>query len=127
MAVTSPEKSSRLIGDKFSVLMVSSCTSLPVAIPNIPICPAAFSTVSKPTECSTGSGPVVICERTSSANGRDSALAQAVASDFKGIISLVIYAAGVALAFVSVKISYTLYVLVAVIWLIPDRRFTRST
>ena len=61
------------------------------------------------------------------ANGRDSALAQAVASDFKGIISLVIYAAGVALAFVWVGISYTLYVLVAVIWLIPDRRFTRST
>jgi len=59
------------------------------------------------------------------ANGRDSALAQAIASDFKGISSLVIYAAGVAFAFVWVGISYALYVLVAVIWLIPDPRFTR--
>jgi len=61
------------------------------------------------------------------ANGRDSAVARAIGSDAKGTISLGMYAAGVALAFVAVWISYVLYVAVAVVWLIPDRRFTRPT
>lgn len=60
------------------------------------------------------------------ANGRDSAVARAIASDVKGYISLVMYAAGVGLALVEVWISYVLYVAVAVMWLIPDRRFTRD-
>ena len=64
-------KSSRLMGEKVSALTVSSWTSLPVAMPSRPICPAAFSTASSPTECSKGSGPVATCERTSSAKGRD--------------------------------------------------------
>jgi uncharacterized membrane protein len=60
------------------------------------------------------------------ANGRDSAVARAIGSDVKGYASLVLYAAGVGLAFVSPWISYALYVAVAVTWFIPDRRFTRS-
>jgi uncharacterized membrane protein len=60
------------------------------------------------------------------ANGRNSAVARAIASDVKGTISLVMYAAGVGLAFVAVWISYALYAAVAVMWLIPDRRFTRD-
>jgi uncharacterized membrane protein len=60
------------------------------------------------------------------ANGRDSAVAQAIGSDIKGYASLVLYAAGVGFAFVSPWISYALYVAVAVMWFIPDRRFTRS-
>jgi uncharacterized membrane protein len=60
------------------------------------------------------------------ANGRGSALAEAIGSDFKGYASLVLYAAGVGLAFVSPWISYALYVTVAVMWFVPDRRFTRS-
>jgi uncharacterized membrane protein len=59
------------------------------------------------------------------ANGRDSLVGKAIASDRKGYASLVMYAAGVGLAFVEVWIAYTLYVAVAVMWLIPDRRFTR--
>jgi uncharacterized membrane protein len=59
------------------------------------------------------------------ANGRDSAVAQAIGSDVKGYTSLVLYAAGVGLAFVSPWISYAFYVAVAVTWFIPDRRFTR--
>jgi uncharacterized membrane protein len=59
------------------------------------------------------------------ANGRESAVAQAIGSDIKGYASLVLYAAGVGLAFVSPWISYALYVAVAVMWFIPDRRFTR--
>ena len=58
-------------------------------------------------------------------NGRDSALARAIGSDLKGYASLVMYAAGVALAFVSPWIAYGLYVAVAVMWFVPDRRFAR--
>jgi uncharacterized membrane protein len=60
------------------------------------------------------------------ANGPDSSLAEAVGSDVKGYASLVLDAAGVGLAFVSPWISYALYVAVALMWFIPDRRFTRS-
>jgi hypothetical protein len=37
-----------------------------------------------------------------------------------------LYAAGIALAYVSPWISYVLYVGVAVMWFVPDRRFTRG-
>ena len=60
------------------------------------------------------------------ANGRDSTLAQAIGSDVKGYASLVLYAAGVGLAFVTPWISYGFYVAVALMWFIPDRRFTRA-
>jgi len=59
------------------------------------------------------------------ANGRDSALGRAIGSDVKGYASLAIYAAAVALAFVSPWISYALYVAVALMWFVPDRRFAR--
>jgi len=59
------------------------------------------------------------------ANGRDSAMARAIGSDVKGNASLVIYAAAVPLAFVSPWISYALYVAVALLWFVPDRRFVR--
>jgi len=60
------------------------------------------------------------------ANGRDSVLAAAIGSDVKGYASLVLYAAGLGLAFVSPWISYAIYVAVAIMWFVPDRRFTRS-
>jgi uncharacterized membrane protein len=60
------------------------------------------------------------------ANGRESALAQAIGSDVKGYASLVLYAAGVGLAFLSPWFSYAIYVAVALMWFIPDRRFTSS-
>lgn len=55
-------------------------------------------------------------------HGRDSTLGKAVQDDFKGKISVVIYVIAIPLAFVSTWISGILYVLVAVIWLVPDRR-----
>jgi uncharacterized membrane protein len=58
-------------------------------------------------------------------NGRDSAVARAIGSDVKGNVSLAIYAAAVPLAFVSPWISYALYVAVALLWFVPDRRFAR--
>src|SRR5437870_4469633 len=60
------------------------------------------------------------------ANGRGSALAAAIGSDVKGYGSLVLYAAGVGLAFVSPWISYALYAAVALIWFVPDRRLGRT-
>jgi uncharacterized membrane protein len=58
-------------------------------------------------------------------NGRDSALARAIGTDVKGYASLVLYAAGVALAFVRPWLAYAAYATVSLVWLVPDRRFTR--
>ena len=57
--------------------------------------------------------------------GRQSVLARAVGPDLKGKISALLYAAAIVLAFVNPWLSIALYVLVAVIWLIPDRRIER--
>jgi len=54
--------------------------------------------------------------------GPDSRLAAAVGSDRKGMLSLVCYVLAISLAFVNQWISDMLYVFVALIWLIPDRR-----
>ncbi len=54
--------------------------------------------------------------------GGNPRLAAAVGRDMKGTMSLLLYAAGIALAYVSPWISEALYVSVATIWLIPDRR-----
>jgi uncharacterized membrane protein len=53
-------------------------------------------------------------------------LAAAVGSDLKGKISLVFYALAIPLAFVSPWIANSLFVLVAAIWFIPDRRIERA-
>ncbi len=53
-------------------------------------------------------------------------LASALGSDFKGKISIVIYILGIGLSFVSPWIGLALYVAVAVMWLIPDRRIERK-
>ena len=50
----------------------------------------------------------------------------AIGSDVKGYASIAMYAAGVGLAPVSPWISYAIYAAVAVMWFVPDRRFTRS-
>jgi uncharacterized membrane protein len=57
------------------------------------------------------------------ANGPHSAVARAVGSDLKGNLSIGLYLAGIGLAWLSPWISYGLFVAVAVIWFVPDRRF----
>jgi uncharacterized membrane protein len=54
--------------------------------------------------------------------GKNSELAQAIGKDWKGKTSVVIYAVAIALAFVNPWISCALYVVVACMWFIPDRR-----
>ncbi len=56
-------------------------------------------------------------------NGSASAFARAASSSTKGKISLVCYLLAIAGAFVSTKISDALFVAVAVMWFVPDRRF----
>jgi uncharacterized membrane protein len=58
--------------------------------------------------------------------GPDSTLARAVGRDLKGKGSIVIYATGILLAFVEPRGAIALYVAVALIWLIPDRRIERA-
>jgi len=61
-----------------------------------------------------------------SLHGRESILAAAVGRDFKGKISVVIYLAAIPLAFVASWCACALYVLVAVMWLVPDRRIEKT-
>jgi len=58
--------------------------------------------------------------------GRDSLVAQAVGKDWKGRLSLVLYLAAIPLAFVSPWIACGLYVLSALLWLIPDPRIEQK-
>jgi len=58
-------------------------------------------------------------------HGRESALARAVGSDVKARTSLVLYGLGIPLSFVNRWVGFGLYVVVAVIWFIPDRRIER--
>ncbi len=57
--------------------------------------------------------------------GKDSVLARAIGKDLKGKISPAIYVIAVAAAFYNPRIAGMLYILVAVIWLIPDNRIER--
>jgi uncharacterized membrane protein len=56
------------------------------------------------------------------AQGPDSPLKAAIGSDLKSRISMMLYVAAIPLAFVHRLIAAAIYVLVALIWLIPDRR-----
>ena len=58
-------------------------------------------------------------------HGRESNLAIALGSDRKGIGSLVLLAVAIPLAFFSAPAAFAIYVLVAAIWFIPDRRIAK--
>jgi uncharacterized membrane protein len=59
-------------------------------------------------------------------HGADSPLARALGADFKGKVSVALYAVGISLAFVSPLAAGAIYVSVAVMWLVPDRRMERA-
>jgi uncharacterized membrane protein len=56
-------------------------------------------------------------------NGPGSPFAKAVTRDVKGTISPVLYLCAIGFAFVSTTISDVLFVVVAILWFVPDRRF----
>ena len=60
------------------------------------------------------------------AQGSDSQIAAALGSNLKGKISPIIYAVGIALSFVQPWVAVALYVLVAGMWLVPDRKLERA-
>jgi uncharacterized membrane protein len=57
--------------------------------------------------------------------GNESVLAKAVGKDFKGNISVVLYAIAIPLAFFVQWSAQAIYVAVALLWLVPDRRIER--
>jgi uncharacterized membrane protein len=59
------------------------------------------------------------------AHGADSTLARAVGADWKGRTSLLLYIIGIAVAFVQPRWSHALFVAVALMWLVPDKRIER--
>jgi uncharacterized membrane protein len=56
-------------------------------------------------------------------NGLDSPFAKAVTRDIKGMLSPALYVCAIGLAFVSTVLSDVLFVIVAILWFVPDRRF----
>lgn len=59
-------------------------------------------------------------------HGHDSALRQAIGRDIKGKLSPALYILAIIFAFVAPLVSYLLYIAVALMWTIPDRRFARE-
>jgi uncharacterized membrane protein len=57
--------------------------------------------------------------------GHGGALARAIGRDFKGKISPVLYLSAIGFAFVVPMVSHAIFVLVALMWLVPDRRIER--
>jgi uncharacterized membrane protein len=57
--------------------------------------------------------------------GERSVLSRAIGSDFKGKISPILYGAAIGLAFIEPWISCAIYALVALMWLVPDRRIEK--
>ena len=59
--------------------------------------------------------------------GKDSPLGRAIGRDYKGITSIVLYVLAIPLALLHTWIAFTLYVTVAIIWFLPDRRIENLT
>jgi uncharacterized membrane protein len=72
-----------------------------------------------------GIGYFILVRSLLALHGRDSLLGAAIGRDFKGIISLVFYAIGIIAAFAYPAIAGAIYILVAIMWLIPDTRIER--
>lgn len=58
-------------------------------------------------------------------HGKDSVIAKAIGRDFKGYLSIALYVSGILLSFMIPWLSYGLYFVVAVIWIIPDQRIEK--
>ncbi|MBL0260289.1 MAG: DUF1211 domain-containing protein [Saprospiraceae bacterium] len=59
-------------------------------------------------------------------HGQDSVLAKAMVNDIKGTISLVVYILGILISYYYPIVSAILYLLVGIMWLIPDKRIERE-
>ncbi len=68
----------------------------------------------------------ILCRVLIAYHGEDSTLAIAIGNDFKGKVSLGIYAIAIATSFFVPLLACALYILVAIIWLVPDRRIEKN-
>lgn len=59
-------------------------------------------------------------------HGKESSIARAIGNDFKSKISLVVYIIGTSLSFYNSWISLSLYFLVSLMWLVPDKRIENT-
>ncbi len=75
--------------------------------------------------CMAAVGYYILAHQLVNHHGAESTIAKAIGTDRKGKISIVLYVAGVGLAFLHPHISVMLYATVALMWLIPDKRFER--
>jgi uncharacterized membrane protein len=57
--------------------------------------------------------------------GKNAELEQAIGSDTKGKLSIVLYLVGIALSFVWSWLGFSAYIAVAIMWLVPDRRIEK--
>ncbi|HWB91257.1 MAG TPA: TMEM175 family protein [Puia sp.] len=69
---------------------------------------------------------VILCRLLIKEAGPGSALAAALGRDWKGKLSLIVYVIAIGLAFVDARIALTLYVIVVLMWFIPDRRIEKK-
>jgi uncharacterized membrane protein len=69
---------------------------------------------------------MILCMLLVKEAGPSSPLAIALGKDWKGKLSLVIYGVAIGLAFLNSWLGFGLYVIVAVIWFIPDRRIEKT-
>lgn len=59
-------------------------------------------------------------------DGKNALLKLAIGNDVKGKLSIVLYVIAILMAFVNQSISHALYVIVAIMWLVPDRRIEKK-
>jgi uncharacterized membrane protein len=64
----------------------------------------------------------VLANRLIAHRSKNAALAKALGTDFKGKMSIVLYLAGIGLSFVWSWLGFAVYIGVAIMWLVPDRR-----
>ena len=69
--------------------------------------------------------PWILARAIIATEGKNSLLAKAIGKDQKGIWSVLLCGAAIPLAFINQWIAQTLYVAVALMWLVPDRRIEK--
>ncbi|MBS1806521.1 MAG: DUF1211 domain-containing protein [Acidobacteria bacterium] len=67
----------------------------------------------------------ILVQRIIASEGEDSLVRKAVGKDRKGAISVVMYAIAIPCAFFAHWVAHSIYILVALMWLVPDRRIER--
>ena len=67
----------------------------------------------------------ILQQRIIASQGQESILQKAIGNDWKGKLSPVLYLAAIVLAFLSPRVALAIYVFVALMWVVPDRRIER--